>query len=322
MLRYTPMGAVCSAFLTDVFSVTIRMALIHKRHAIFSAITYLQDVHTQFGVLKCVRYRTCIATGIVASCIIPLSLFWYTVTMCLPGSEKVLKFYTAHTFLGWSSDNKWNNCFLFVISDHLVVNQQYLLSGFLLVLSCYILGLLKQTVASFTSVNHHENDLRLFFTAYLRYSETVSKGVSLVNRALSLLLLFLYGFMTFSIFSVTTFLLTSDFTYVLTEMLATQIILMLMMILGFYTTSFQAVAVHDAAKRVKNLVYDVVSRSESSDHETRCLLLMMAAEFPSEVVVTGWGMFSLKRSFLQKTTSGMFTYAILLSQVGNQTPPK
>ncbi|GIY33543.1 hypothetical protein CDAR_595341 [Caerostris darwini] len=86
----TRMGAVCSAFLTDVFSVTIRMAFIHKHHAIFSAITYLQDVHTQFGVLKCVSYKTCIATGIAASYVIPLSLFWYTVTMCLPGPEKTI----------------------------------------------------------------------------------------------------------------------------------------------------------------------------------------------------------------------------------------
>ncbi|GIZ00386.1 uncharacterized protein CEXT_595961 [Caerostris extrusa] len=111
MLGYMPVGAVCSAFLTDVFSVTIRMALIHKRHDIFSAITYLQDVHTHFGVLKCVSYRTCIATGIAASCFIPLSLFWYTVTMCLPGSEKVLRFYTAHTFLGWSSTTNGTTAF-------------------------------------------------------------------------------------------------------------------------------------------------------------------------------------------------------------------
>ncbi|GIY64542.1 uncharacterized protein CEXT_65411 [Caerostris extrusa] len=67
-----------------------------------------------------------------------------------------------------------------------------------------------------------------------------------------------------------------------------------------YVASFQAVAVHDAAIEVRNSIHKVVSKSDSADYKTKCLLLAMASNFPSKVVVTGWRLFALKRGFLKK----------------------
>ncbi|GIY77285.1 hypothetical protein CEXT_690301 [Caerostris extrusa] len=82
---------------------------------------------------------------------------------------------------------------------------------------------------------------------------------------------------------------------------ATQIILMLTMIIGFYTTSFQAVAVHDAAKRVKN--FEGVRRGlkiRIFRSRNQVSVADDGGGVSVEVVVTGWGMFFLKRSFCRR----------------------
>ncbi|GIY77284.1 hypothetical protein CEXT_690291 [Caerostris extrusa] len=189
---YLSLGAVIPSRVSTVSPICISNTRCSQNNTRGACLGQLSENGTEeFGVLKCASYRTCIATGIAASCIIPLSLFLVRCDHVPPRVEKVLKFYTAlHFSVGVRQQMEQLLSLLHFgpPSGESVVSAIW----FLLVLSCYILGLLKQTVASFTSVSHHESDLGLFFTAYLRYSETVSKAVSLVNRALSLLLWFMF----------------------------------------------------------------------------------------------------------------------------------
>ncbi|GIY33561.1 uncharacterized protein CDAR_595431 [Caerostris darwini] len=314
-----PMGLILSSLLTDVFSLTIRITLLCKRKSIFSAMLHLQDVHASLQCTQLVNLRPYLAFGVGVACILPTTLMLFTVNLCYPGYEDFLAHYTAYTFFGWSSRNKWTDCFIFVLFDNLLENQQYLLSGFLVVLTWYLLSLTKIIVGSFIEVAERENDPEALYSSYLKYTRMTAECMVVLEHALSLLLMFLYGFMVFNIFNVSTLLLTADFSYIIVPMKVTQVVLFTVMVLAFYSVSFQAVAVHEVAKKVKNAVYEMVSRSDSTNYEMKCLLLTMVTNFPSEIVVTGWKMFSLNRSFLQKTTSGMFTYAVLLSQLDRQT---
>ncbi|GFQ65058.1 uncharacterized protein TNCT_362171 [Trichonephila clavata] len=313
------MGLTFSSLFTDIFCITIRLTLLYKRREILSAMVYLQDAYSRLQPAKFINQRPYMILGLCGSCIIPITFCWFTADLCLPGSERVLKYFVEDTFFGWSAENKWTSCFLLVTVDHLVVNQQYILFEFLLILSWYLLGLLKRTVESFVEMAQQERDLESLFESYIRYSRIIFQCMAMVEEALSLLLLVLYGFMVFSIFTVTTFLMTADLPTLPAMMVVPKLVLFFVMMAGFYITSFQAVAVHEVAIKVKHTIHEVVSMSDSADFGMKSLLLTLATDFPSKIVVTCWGLFSLKRNFLQKTASGMFTYAILLSQLGNQS---
>ncbi|GBN39684.1 hypothetical protein AVEN_106029-1 [Araneus ventricosus] len=315
LIGFLPMGLIFSSLFTDIFSITIRVAILCKRRSILCTLVYLQDIHSGLQTNKLCNQVSQLAIGVFLSYVLPGTLMWYTVTMCFPGYEGVLKHYVKYTFYGLSTENKWADCFLFVITDHLLETQQHILSGFLIVLCWYLLGLLREIVESFSVIAKEEDDLERFFDAYLRYAKTVSSCVSRVEQSLSLLLLFLYGFLVFSIFSVTTYLMTAELSDVPIPMVTSQLVLLFETIIGFYITSFQAIAVHNVAVKVRNSIYEMVSRSDSQNYDMKSLLLTMSANYPSGVVITAWGLFSLKNSFLQKTTSGMITYATLLSQM-------
>ncbi|GIY25203.1 uncharacterized protein CDAR_615661 [Caerostris darwini] len=223
---------------------------------------------------------------------------------------------------GWSSGKDWANCIIFITLDQLIQNQQHILSGFLIILIWYSLGLMKRNVGSFTTEARRTNDVEVLFKSYLAYSSNVFECMCLMEQAFSLLLLLVFAFVRFSMFNVTTFLMTVNVANVPISLLIGQVVLLCVTVTGFYVASFQAVAVHDAAIEVRNSIHKVVSKSDSADYKRKCLLLAMASNFPSKVVVTGWGLFALKRGFLKKTTSGIVTYAVLLSQLGKQAAPK
>ncbi|KAF8795907.1 hypothetical protein HNY73_000354 [Argiope bruennichi] len=313
-----PVGLTFAAFCTDFFSITIRVTLLYKRHSILSTITYLQAVYSSLEHVKNSNKMSQLALGVIISCTFPSVLLWYTVTLCYTGNEKILKHYIKYVIFGWSADNKWINCFVFVIVDHLLTLQQHVLSGFLIVLFWYLFELLKQIIGSFLFTSQQENDLEDLCKAYLKYSKTIVNCISSVEQSLSLLLILLYIYMVSTMFSVTTYLMRANLSVSPIAMVASQIILLLVIIIGFYVTSFQAKAVYDTAIKVKNCIYEMVSRSDSEDYDMKCLLLTMAEEFPSRVAIKVGGLFYLKRSFLQKTTSGILTYAVLLSQLEQQ----
>ncbi|GIY76579.1 uncharacterized protein CEXT_518781 [Caerostris extrusa] len=221
---------------------------------------------------------------------------------------------------GWSSGKDWANCIIFITLDQLIQNQQHILSGFLIILIWYSLGLMKRNVGSFTTEARRTNDVEVLFKSYLAYSRNVFDCMCLMEQAFSLLLLLVFAFVLFSMFNVTTFLMTVNVAYVPISLLIGQVVLLCVMVTGFMWRVWRAV--HDAAIEVRNSIHKLVSKSDSADYKTKCLLLAMASNFPSKVVVTGWGLFALKRGFLKKTTSGIVTYAVLLSQLGKQAAPK
>ncbi|KAF8768376.1 hypothetical protein HNY73_021202 [Argiope bruennichi] len=314
-----PIGLTFSQLFTNIFTITLRLTLLFKCRYIFTLIKFLQDTHSRVQPKKCLNRRHQLLAGTFICYILPGIILWYSLLLCIPGSEDDLKFYIEDIFFGWSSENRWTNCAIITLFDHLITNQEYVQSGLIIVLCWYLFGLLKRIVLSFVDISRQEYDVETLFALYLKFSETIYKCISLSEQALSLLLLLLYGFMIFSIFSVTTFLMRVELSRLPISIMINEVTVFSVMMTGFYFLSFQAISIHDAAIKVKNAVHDNVSKSNSFNCDIKCLILTMAADFPSKVHVTGWGLFPLKRSFLSKTTSGIFTYAVLLAQIGKET---
>ncbi|GIX88774.1 uncharacterized protein CDAR_165231 [Caerostris darwini] len=321
LISKLPIGLTCTSLFSNIFSISLRLTLLQKRRAILSLMNHLQNVDSNSLFNKRVSRRGPIIAGICTCYIFPGFIMWFVISLCYQESKKVT-FYMEDAFFGWSSSKDWANCIILITLDHLIQNQQHILSGFLIILIWYSLGLVKRNVGSFTTEAQRTNDVEVLFKSYLLYSSNVFECMCLMEQAFSLLLLLVFAFVLFSMFNVTTFLMTVTFANVPISLLIGQVVLLCVTMTGFYVASFQAVAVHDAAIEVRNSIHKVVSKSDSADYKTKCLLLAMASNFPSKVVVTGWGLFALKRGFLKKTTSGIVTYAVLLSQLGKQAAPK
>lgn len=320
-LPHLPVGLTVSTCMSDFCCVALRFVLIWKRGKISATMMHLQKTcylaSRSSGV--CIhRYRNRkphLLAGFCLGFVVPAGLFWHTIHLCSPGSENILEIYVKEGCFGWSSGNRWINCFIQVFLDVLVLNQQYVLPGFGIVLCCYNFGVLKRLVGTFGTAQQNMRNSN-WISKYLRYSESVFNCLAKVEESFSLLVLVIYGYMACSIFTVTTFLMRVDIWKAESKLLIPQIISVFVVLVGFYIMTARSVAVNSIAIQVKERVHKIVTMSELSDNDKKLLLLTIVNDFPSKMVLTGWGLFNLNRNFTQRTVSGMITYGLLLSQLG------
>ncbi|GBN63294.1 hypothetical protein AVEN_67534-1 [Araneus ventricosus] len=247
--------------------------------------------------------------------IMPVGFLLHSIELCLPGNEELLAEYVSDSYFGWCAQDNWINCLVHTTTDILVLNQQYTLPNFIAVLSCYIFGLLERKVDSFT-VNRQPESFKSLFKTYSVYYTEIHDCVSQVERTLSALLFIVFGFMLCSIFNVTTFLFTVDYRRVDLIVLIPQLMSAFFIFTGFCMTSLRAVAIHNSAIKVKAWIHNQVARSEFQCNKRKVLILIMANEFPSKVVVTAGKLLVLKNCFIWGTMSGIVSYGLILSQLG------
>ncbi|GFW81224.1 uncharacterized protein TNCV_375731 [Trichonephila clavipes] len=314
-IRVVPLGLIFSSLVTSFTSTIVRVCLIINRKLLMTTIDNLLRL-SKCNSRQRQKDKLDLMIGFSLCFIIPIGFLLNTANLCTPGMESVLEDYVQNNCFGWSSENKWINCFIQFTMDTLVLNQQYTLPGFVIVLCCYMFSLLKRGVETFKHLTRHQQDFETFFDAYLKYSEQIYACVTQIEDSISFLLLILFGFMAFSIFTVSTFLITVSYKKITVIVAIPQLISAIFMIMGFYTASLRAVAINRSAIKIKEYIHGAVAASKSSDHSQQVLLLAMANNFPSKVVITSWKLFVLKRNFIWGTLSGLFTYGVILSQLG------
>lgn len=309
-----PIGLIFSYILGDFFTLLMRFILFRKRKLILETMEYLQNVPGSFEPRGCINRRSWMMVGFVACFLTPIAFITLvTRRLCSKDSESLLPVFVKDAYYGWESGSDRINCVLFAFLDILISDQEYVLPGFLIVLSCYIFDLLQQIISSFLIIAD-EDDVESLF---LEYSQKIFLCVERVEESMSLLLLVLYGFMIFNIFNVTTYLLWADLFVVEAEFLTPQIIMAVVWIIDFYVAGFQAVGVNSEAIRVKNYIHDMVARMKTFERIGRCnMLLVMVDDFTSRVCVSGWGIFQFKRKFISQTASAMITFGMIFSQLG------
>lgn len=317
-LPQLPVGLTISTFVTNFCSVAFRFILIWKREKILATILHLQRTCYLATRTSVHRYRSrkpYLLAGFCICFVVPAGFFSHTVHLCSPGSEAKLEKFVMDECFGWSSGNRWINCLIQVLFDFLVLNQQYVLPGFGIVLCCYNYGVLKRLVGTFGTSKSLNLKSSYCLKKFLVYSESVFECLASVEDSFSMLMLVIYAFMTCSIFTVTTFLTRSDVLRSEARLLVPQIINIFIVLIAFYVLTSRTVAVNSIAICVKERVHKLVAASKFSGKK-KFLFLTIVNDFPSKMVLTGWGLFELNRNFIQTTVSGMITYGLLLSQLG------
>lgn len=309
-----PIGLIFSYILGDLFTLLMRFILFRKRKLILETMEYLQNVPGSFEPRGCFNRRSWMVVGFAACFLIPIAFITLiTRRLCSKDSKSLLPEFVKDAYYGWESGSDGINCVLLVTLDILISDQEYVLPGFLIVLSCYIFDLLQEIIRSFVIISD-EDDVESLF---LEYSQKIFLCMERVEESLSLLLLVLYGSMIFNIFNVTTYLFWADLFVVEAEFLTPQIILAVVLIIDFYVAGFQAVAVNSEAVRVKNDIHEMVARLKTPERIVRWnMLLLMVDDFTSRVCVSGWGIFQFKVKFISQTASAMITFGLIFSQLG------
>ena len=85
---------------------------------------------------------------------------------------------------------------------------------------------------------------------------------------------------------------------------------------SFLIISYRASSIHDSALSLQKTVFQAVALSASQNQLEGNLLIKLAADFASKVVITGNRLFTLKRSTVLKIIGVVVTYGIIITQFG------
>lgn len=306
-----PMGLTFSSLVTDFCSFSVRIILLYKKTTIMLAMKFIQESYVSLLKKNIRRRRVKLSIAFIACFIIPSIEYVYVVMSCC----EIDDFYFQSLFFGLIPENYEVARIAVLIINTITVNQHFALPGFAVVLCCYIFGVLRRFVDKFSAELKKQKDIQNIMKIYINYSGNIYVCVEKIEDAFSGLLVLLYGYMTCSIFNATTLLVKMDFRKIGVIDIMPNFVIIVTVLPAFFIMSLRATAINDAAIKVKQTIYESVARIDSSDHKQRNLLLAMAEDFPDRVVVTGWGLFTIKRNFIQGTAGVMLTYGILLSQL-------
>lgn len=307
-----PMGLTFSTFVTSICSFTVRLMLLYKKKSMLLSMIFIQKSYTSLWTNSLHSRRKKLSIAFFACFIIPTIETIYNCLTCYEESED----FTQGVFYGWRPDDYNAACIILLGVDTITTNQQYALPSFAIVLCCYVFGVFTRFMDKFSIKLKTHNDFRDIMFIYVKYSRVIYACNDKIGESFSAIVVFIYGYMICSIFNATTLLIRVDYQKTPITDLIPPFIVIITVLPAFFIISFRAASVNDAAERVKQTVHDIVARENNLDHKERNLLLAMSADFPARVVVTGWGLFTLKRSFIQGTAGVMITYSILLSQLG------
>lgn len=154
------------------------------------------------------------------------------------------------------------------------------------------------------------------FNDFTFFYGRITKAVEQVEKALSLISFFIYGYILSCIFSVTSFLVTKPPEPTYFSPVLYQIITLVGVVTCFIILSMRAASVNESSVEVKDLIYALPSKEFDFDPNLTATLLQLANNFANEVCMTGWGLFVINRSFILTTAGVVVSYGVILVQLG------
>lgn len=154
------------------------------------------------------------------------------------------------------------------------------------------------------------------FTDYTIFYGRITKTVEQVEKSLSLISFFLYGYILSCVFSVTSYLVTKPHGARDVSAIVYQMVTLVEIVSCFIFISMRAASVNESAVEVKNIIHTLPSRQFDLNPNLTATLLQLANNFANEVCMTGWGLFVINRSFILTTAGVVVSYGVILVQLG------
>lgn len=318
------LGFKVSALVVDITALSIRIQLFLKREDIVASMNSVMESIEDIGEEDCGGYRVSRAIGSIVSCVFPVALLSRVFTVCL-SMENVLTFQRNFGF-GWQSHSTSGIVLVSVYYTSIVL-QLFILPGFSIVLCCFQCMCLQIACQNLSRRIKSREDLGSVYEDTATLLPRITRHVRHVRDSMSVLLFLVYAFMLSYVFSLTTFFVqiaTLKMKIHVIDLIMFELTEFILVILAFFGLSTKASDVHVAAKEVTRVAHERCSRESSrpSDGHRHCnwklrsLILTRANNFAEEIVLDGWDFFKLTRSFILRTVGCVFTYGVILAQLG------
>ena len=192
-------------------------------------------------------------------------------------------------------------------------------SFFAIILCSFIFTRLRIVNQNFTTrlkTNLDMNSSSKFFHDFTVFYGRITKTIEYVEKAMSLISFFLYGYILSCIFSVTSFLVTRTPGPKQCYAILYQLMTLIEVVASFIILSMRAANVNESAVEVKDMIYTLPSKQFDYDPNLTAMLLQLANNFANEICMTGWGLFVINRSFILATAGVVVSYGVILVQLG------
>lgn len=315
IISKAPVPIIVSTVITDSASIIIRLILMLKRKNIIQMLCQVFKLEARLRPEKKSYYLflkypvyLCFAS------LTPAVFISNVVDKSLKTGKRIS--YQKYTFFGWYTNDFWSSLISVLTVDILLQQQFYFMQGFCVILCCYLFTTISNIIRSFRRNLYARKhmSLKCFLRYFCKYCYKIYDSMEELENSISLLLTLLYGFLMWNIFLVLTYLIRLKFGY---EVLLPFIVDVLSLIASCFTfliISYRASSIHDSALLLQKTVFQTVAHSAAQDQREGNLLIKMATDFVSKTVVTGSGLFTIKRNTVLKIVSAVVTYGIIIAQ--------
>lgn len=315
IINKAPVPIIVSTVITDSASIIIRLILMIKRKDIIRMLCQVFKLEARLRSEK----KSCYSLLKY-----PVYLFFASLTPALFITnviDKSLKTgrrisYQKYTFFGWYTNDFWSSLISVLTVDILLQQQHYFMQGFCVILCCYLFTTISNIIRNFRRNLYARNhmSLKCFFRYFCKYYYKIYDCMEELENSMSLLLTLLYGFLVWNIFLVLTYLIRLKFGYKALLPFIVDVLSLIASCFTFLIISYRASSIHDSALLLQKTVFQRVALSATQDQHEGNLLIKMATDFVSKIVVTGSGLFTIKRNTVLKIVSVVVTYGIIITQ--------
>ncbi|GBN57840.1 hypothetical protein AVEN_170196-1 [Araneus ventricosus] len=300
--------------------ICLRIFFIKNRKRLTMTVCIIRELNRKFGKRTSDKLKKLKMTCFAALLLIAPSFYITSlIRTCMNANEpSMINIYAEDSFFGWYSNNTLVTFILFLTFDIAMLLQFYVLPGFCAIFCIYSFEIMNQGISLFRNklFSSHERGFEHFVRCYDTYTSKIFFCISHLEHDLSLILTLLQGYLTWNIFYTTSYLVKHGVRVMEIFAALTDIASLCITVFIYLCLNLSAAKIHDSAIGVKNSVFRIIADNASTDDERCSLILEMAAEFPSKVVITGWKLFPCKRGIILKTAGAVFTYGVILAQIG------
>lgn len=315
IISKTPVPIILSTVITDSASIIIRLILMIKRKEIIQILCQIFKLEARLHSEK----KTCYSllkysVYLFLASFTPAVFITNVVYKSLETGRRIS--YQKYTFFGWYTNDFWSSLISVLTIDILLQQQHYFMQSFCIILCCYVFTTISNIIRSFRRNLYARNRMSLKFSLryFCKYCYKIYDCMEEFENSMSLLLTMLYGFLMWNIFLVLTYLIRLKFGYEVLLPFVVDVLSLIASCFTFLIISYRASSIHDSALLLQKTVFQTVAFLAAQDGHEGNLLIKMATDFVSKIVVTGSGLFTIKRNTVLKIVSAVVTYGIIITQ--------
>ncbi|GIY45282.1 uncharacterized protein CDAR_112261 [Caerostris darwini] len=322
----TSLGLSISLSSGTIIIVALRLILLINLKLIRQSVKMSYDLLCTMHQNRCPSVMPCIffSFGIcIAISMVFIGIFLYN-----SDTESSMGGYKDYFFFGWlpSKTNRTAMVLFYILASFLECMDMvtmYTFPGMVLILCTYQFSIISELNKALARRIKDSYSMKEAIEEYLTFYAEVQLVMKISERAISPIVFFVYAYILSCLYQVTGALVTIFFNiHVIVDRLELFICVVLLLFGG--VASFLSLTVHtsrinQSAILVRRNIFSLLFKNQGQnvDFDTLYVILLIADNYPHQIVVTGWGFFPLDGDFALKAIGAIITYAMIMAQISS-----